>query len=637
MAKISQTTNYYQIDGDAGGTAVLQINGNTNTTTITGAASITNGLTIDAAGLNVTAGGATITAGGLTVTAGNVGITAGDLTVSGGNFEVTAGSVTFGTFPSGVVTSDPSGIITSTSTTDGSILLGSGALGVTELGAGTAGNFAVDSGSAFASVAASGDMTLAGSGAFTAANSIITGKTTEATVAADDLVLIYDTDAGALRQMTRANFVAGVTGLPGGSDTQIQYNDNGAFGGDSGFTTDGAGVLTVTGGSVGLTNSTLTIDSALATTGFDVDADVANYQILATLGSTAPSELIIGDTVSNDFTLKVKNLTVDGTLTYIDTTNLRVEDLEIELNSDGAGGAAAASNAGGGLRILSNTGPNTITFTAVSDGGPLRSSSGLSVATGKGYDVAGTSVLTATTLGSGVVNSSLTSVGTIATGTWNADVIDPTYGGTGQDFSASSGAISVSSGTFSAGTLSVGNGGTGANTLTDGGILLGSGTAAITATAQPTDGQLLIGSTGSDPTLATLTAGDGVSITNASGSITIAADTSGDKVTGSYTGGGGAYDIDFTIPSGTRTNVGFRASVYLEDTTTANSALVTIEGIVTRSSGAPLLPDFLFVVVPGTDGDKLSLGTGGANTLRISSTDPTGSGNYVATVIWTED
>lgn len=637
MAKISQTTNYYQIDGDAGGTAVLQINGNTNTTTITGAASITNGLTIDAAGLNVTAGGATITAGGLTVTAGNVGITAGDLTVSGGNFEVTAGSVTFGTFPSGVVTSDPSGIITSTSTTDGSILLGSGALGVTELGAGTAGNFAVDSGSAFASVAASGDMTLAGSGAFTAANSIITGKTTEATVAADDLVLIYDTDAGALRQMTRANFVAGVTGLPGGSDTQIQYNDNGAFGGDSGFTTDGAGVLTVTGGSVGLTNSTLTIDSALATTGFDVDADVANYQILATLGSTAPSELIIGDTVSNDFTLKVKNLTVDGTLTYIDTTNLRVEDLEIELNSDGAGGAAAASNAGGGLRILSNTGPNTITFTAVSDGGPLRSSSGLSVATGKGYDVAGTSVLTATTLGSGVVNSSLTSVGTIATGTWNADVIDPTYGGTGQDFSASSGAISVSSGTFSAGTLSVGNGGTGATTLTDGGILLGSGTSAITATAQPTDGQLLIGSTGSDPTLATLTAGDGVSITNASGSITIAADTSGDKVTGSYTGGGGAYDIDFTIPSGTRTNVGFRASVYLEDTTTANSALVTIEGIVTRSSGAPLLPDFLFVVVPGTDGDKLSLGTGGANTLRISSTDPTGSGNYVATVIWTED
>ena len=627
MAKISQTTDYYQIDGNAGSTAVVQINGSTATTTITGAASITNGLTIDAAGLMVTAGG-------LTVTAGNVSIN-DNLTVNNGNFEVTNGTVTFGTFPLGIVTSGAGGLISATPSTDGSILLGNAATGFAELTAATAGNFPVDSGSAFASVAASGDMTLANTGAFTAANPIITGKTAENTVANDDLVLIYDTTAGALRQMTRANFVAGVSGSPGGSNTQIQYNDNGAFGGDSGFTTDGAGVLTVTGGSVGLTNSILTIDSALATTGFDVDADVANYQILATLGSTAPSELIIGDTVSNDFTLKVKNLTVDGTLTYIDTTNLRVEDLEIELNSN-ASGTGVGSNSGGGLRILSNTGANTITFTAVSDGGPLRSSSGLSVASGEDYDVAGTSVLSADTLGSTVVTSSLTSVGTIGTGTWQGTVIDSEYGGTGQDFSASSGAISVSSGTFSAGTLSVGNGGTGATTLTDGGILLGSGTAAITATAQPTDGQLLIGSTGSDPTLATLTAGDGVSITNASGSITIAADTSGDKVTGSYTASS-AYNIDFTIPSGTRTNVGFRASVYLEDSTTANSALVTIEGIVVRSTGAPLLPDFLFVVVPGTDGNKLSLGTGGANTLRIASAGPSGSGNYVATVIWTED
>ena len=373
--------------------------------------------------------------------------------------------------------------------------------------------------------------------------------------------------------------------------------------------------------------SGITLDTAGS-----IDAPDATINVLSSVGAGGAADINLGGA---NATVIVSNLTVDGTLTYIDTTNLRVEDLEIELNSD-ASGTGVGSNSGGGLRILSNTGANTITFTAVSDGGPLRSSSGLSVATGEGYDVNGTSVLTATTLGSTVVNSSLTSVGTIGTGTWEGTVIGSTYGGTGQDFSASSGAISVASGTFSAGTLSVGNGGTGATTLTDGGILLGSGTAAITATAQPTDGQLLIGSTGSDPSLATLTAGDGVTITNASGSITIAADTSGDKVTGSYTAAS-AYDIDFTIPSGTRTNVGFRASVYLEDSTTANSALVTIEGIVVRSTGAPLLPDFTFIVVPGTDGDKLSLGTGGANTLRIASTAPAGSGNYVATVIWTED
>jgi len=47
--------------------------------------------------------------------------------------------------------------------------------------------------------------------------------------------------------------------------------------------------------------------------------------------------------------------------------------------------------------------------------------------------------------------------------------------------------------------LPVGQGGTGATTLTDGGILLGSGTGAITATAVLTDGQILVGDGDGDP------------------------------------------------------------------------------------------------------------------------------------------
>ena len=70
--------------------------------------------------------------------------------------------------------------------------------------------------------------------------------------------------------------------------------------------------------------------------------------------------------------------------------------------------------------------------------------------------------------------------------------------------------------------LLVADGGTGVSTLTDGGILLGSGTSPITATAQPTNGQVLIGSTGNDPVLSTLTAGSNISVTNGAGSITIA-------------------------------------------------------------------------------------------------------------------
>src|SRR3990172_1036165 len=66
-------------------------------------------------------------------------------------------------------------------------------------------------------------------------------------------------------------------------------------------------------------------------------------------------------------------------------------------------------------------------------------------------------------------------------------------------------------------------GGTGLTSITDGGIMLGSGTGPVTVTAQPTNGQLLIGSTGVDPVLAALTEGANVTITNGAGTITVAA------------------------------------------------------------------------------------------------------------------
>ena len=49
------------------------------------------------------------------------------------------------------------------------------------------------------------------------ASTIITGQTAETSIATDDTVLIHDTSAGALRKMTRANFVSGV----GGTNTKM--------------------------------------------------------------------------------------------------------------------------------------------------------------------------------------------------------------------------------------------------------------------------------------------------------------------------------------------------------------------------------------------------------------------------------
>ena len=72
------------------------------------------------------------------------------------------------------------------------------------------------------------------------------------------------------------------------------------------------------------------------------------------------------------------------------------------------------------------------------------------------------------------------------------------------------------------GTVPVSSGGTGATSLTDGGILLGSGTGAITALGVATNGQIPIGDGSTDPVLATLTAtANETEITNGGGSITV--------------------------------------------------------------------------------------------------------------------
>lgn len=93
------------------------------------------------------------------------------------------------------------------------------------------------------------------------------------------------------------------------------------------------------------------------------------------------------------------------------------------------------------------------------------------------------------------------------------------------------GALTVDSLTLSTTPLAVGSGGIGVGTLTDGGILLGSGTSALTALARGTAGQMLIGSTSGDPVMGTLagtanevaiTTGDGTLAVGLATNITVA-------------------------------------------------------------------------------------------------------------------
>jgi hypothetical protein len=123
-------------------------------------------------------------------------------------------------------------------------------------------------------------------------------------------------------------------------------------------------------------------------------------------GSTgAISNVMLASALTGQ-TLNVANLTVTGTLTSIQTTNLDITDKNITV-AKGAANSAAADGAG-----ITVEGANA-TFNYVHANTAWTSSQDIDLATGKAFEINGTSVLSNTTLGSSVVNSSLTSVGTL--------------------------------------------------------------------------------------------------------------------------------------------------------------------------------------------------------------------------------
>jgi|688.fasta_scaffold06877_5 hypothetical protein len=121
------------------------------------------------------------------------------------------------------------------------------------------------------------------------------------------------------------------------------------------------------------------------------------------------------------------NLTVNGATTVINSTTVSVDDKLIELGSTASPSDATAD--GGGI-VLKGTTDKSIIFTDATDSWDLSEHANL--ASGKEYKINGASVLSSDSLGSGVVNSSLESVGVLSAGTWEADTIAIAHGGTGE-------------------------------------------------------------------------------------------------------------------------------------------------------------------------------------------------------------
>jgi len=132
-----------------------------------------------------------------------------------------------------------------------------------------------------------------------------------------------------------------------------------------------------------------------------------------------------GTTVTATGNLTVTgDLVVQGATTTISTTNLEVTD-KLIIIGDGTTTTGAADGAG------FNIGTSGISLTYDLANTSWTSSESFNLVTGKTYKIAGTTVIGSTSLGANIVGSSLTSVGTLTTGVWNASIIGPTYGGTG--------------------------------------------------------------------------------------------------------------------------------------------------------------------------------------------------------------
>ena len=165
-----------------------------------------------------------------------------------------------------------------------------------------------------------------------------------------------------------------------------------------------------------------------------------------------------------------------------------INELQSDIGTVGSLSNFVATDLVGGLNELRNS---AITFN-----GAKTFAENVNVASGRAFTVNSVSVLTATTLGSSVINSSLTSVGTIGTGTWQGTIISPAYGGTGVNNATRTLTVNTNSGTLAfsgasttltiAGNGSVSGTNTGDQTITLTGDVTGTGTGSFAATLAST-------------------------------------------------------------------------------------------------------------------------------------------------------
>ena len=188
-------------------------------------------------------------------------------------------------------------------------------------------------------------------------------------------------------------------------------------------------------------------------------------------------------------------------------TNVSMADVSVDQLTVIAQGDLRLADTTGGQYIAFQAHGTTTSYTLTMPDGVGASGQALRASDGAGalewYTPADVGDITSVVAGAGMTGGgssgavTLNVIGTADKITVSADAVTIASTYVGQTSITTLGTIAT--GTWEGTTVAVNQGGTGATSLTDGGVLLGSGTGAITATAVLGDGEILIGDASGDP------------------------------------------------------------------------------------------------------------------------------------------